>query len=89
MKQSFLLITNKETISKNENYLFAQYLLPILINRLLFLPHLDKIIPGGFVAELGVGARRPLCFAGKPLDLGAVELAGCDGGGGILPVLLP
>jgi hypothetical protein len=37
------------------------------------------------MAELGVGARSPVCFVGKPLDFGIAELAG----GGILPVLLP
>jgi hypothetical protein len=45
---------------------------------------LDYFIPGGLVAELGVGARSPLCFVGKPLDFGIAELVG----GGTLPVLL-
>jgi hypothetical protein len=45
----------------------------------------DYFIPGGFVPELGVGARSPLCFDGTPLNLGIAAFAG----GGILPVLLP
>jgi hypothetical protein len=45
----------------------------------------DDSLPGGFVVELGVGARSPLCFVGKPLDFGIPEFVG----GGILPVLLP
>lgn len=58
----------------------------VLLSQSKILCHSAKVtLPGGFTPELGVGARSPLCLAGRALDFGIVELVG----GGMLPVLLP
>jgi hypothetical protein len=81
------LITDKKAISGKLPVCSVSSSNPIIdlffhTEKISFL--LDYFIPGGLVAELGVGARSPLCFVGKPLDFGIAELFG----GGTLPVLL-